>query len=177
MKTTVLVFLIFAAVAGGCEQQNNQPANKMLVNYKSDTYGILLGDNYKTGNQTVDWQYDHESGHDSSFMFLCEPLIHYNNMECLPALHIKTGNGIIIQFSCSILFLLEDREDSIEDFLNIIGKDMKQLQTDTVKKRIISDGIFETQSKNHIETYTLTKKHERDGTYDCFEYIAKIITE
>jgi len=144
---------------------------KILVDYKSDTYGISLGEDYKISKKIIDWRYDWESGIDSIFMFSGEPLINYNG-EWLPALSIKTDKNIIVSFTCSILCHLEETENSIEGFLNLIGKDIKKLQIDTVKQSIISNGTFETETENHIETYKLTKKAER-LTYDLFEYTLK----
>lgn len=173
MKTTALFLTLLSLIAGGCKQKSNQFPSKIWVDYKSDTYGIMLGD-HKRGSQTViDWQYDPNSEPDSVFMSLGEPLIHYNRMEWLPALRIKTDNGMIVSFSCSISFFLEEKEDSVEDFLNIIGRDIKQLQIDSIRQHIILDGIAVIQSENHMATYKLIKRNECGSVYDQFTYMIK----
>ncbi|MCL1865696.1 MAG: hypothetical protein FWF73_07800 [Spirochaetes bacterium] len=171
MKKTIIIISAVALIVGSCRQKTST----IPVDYKSDTYKISLGEDYKKSSKFVDWRYNWESSRDyysdkASFMYSGEPLINYNNGEYLPALFIDTDKNMIITFHCSILFFLEESENSIENFLNVISKDFKKLQIDTVKKSIISDGIFEISTENHIEIYRLDKKEKTGSAFDCFEY-------
>ena len=182
MKKTVIILSVFALLAGGCKQKNNEnlqaTIKQVLIDYKSDTYRISLGESYEISKKLIDWRYDFEENRDTTdkvaFLFLGEPLITYNNTEWLPALFIETNKNIITSFTCSISFTLDESENSIKDFLNIISKDIKRLQIDTVKKSIISDGIFEISAENYIETYKLTKRN--GSAYDNFRYTIKTNT-
>ena len=182
MKKTAIILSVFALLAGGCRQKSNEnlqaAIKQVLVDYKSDTYRISLSESYEISKNLIEWRYDFEENRDTTdkvaFVFSGEPLINYNNTEWLPALFIETNKNIITSFTCSISFTLDESENSIEKFLNIIGKDIKRLQIDTVKKSIISDGIFEISTENYVETYKLTKRN--GSAYDNFRYTIKINT-
>jgi len=178
MKKTVIILSILALIAGSCRQKNNKEIKPVLIDYKSDTYRISLGESFQKSKKIIDWRYDWENSRDTTinaYFSLGEPLISYNDGEWLPALFLETDKNRIISFTCSILFILEKTGNPIENFLNIIGNDIKKLQIDTIKKSIISNGIFETSTENYIETYKLTTKEERlTFTYDLFEYTIKI---
>jgi hypothetical protein len=89
---------------------------KLLVDYKKDTYKISVGDDYTTGEKKVNWGWaalnDPDNKVDSTgkdaFLSLGEPHITYNNAEWLPSLHIETDKNIITSFTCSVLFNLAD---------------------------------------------------------------------
>lgn len=155
------------------------PIKLKLVDYKSDTYKIFLGDNYKRSGLIIDWHWAAESDIDRKvdstgkdvFMFLDEPLIKYNEGEWLPALHIETDNNIIISFTYSILFNLADTTNAENTFLEILSKDIKQLKKSEVVKVLTKQGIYETKTQDVIEVFRLTKG--KGYEYDKFEYTVK----
>jgi hypothetical protein len=106
-------------------------------------------------------------------MSLDEPLVKHNNIEWLPSLHIETDKNFITSFTCSILFDLEDSSNATEKFLNLISKDIKKLEVDSIFNSIKTNGIYETRSNKFIETCKLTKGRELE--YDKFEYTIKLI--
>jgi len=150
-----------------------------LVDYKSDTYKILLGDNYKKSDLIIDWRWASEADTDGridstgkdAFMFLGEPLIKYNEEEWLPSLHIETDNNIITSFTCSVLFNLADITNSETTFLRILSKDIKQLENNEVIKTLTKQGVYEIKTQEVIEVFRLTKGKEYE--YDKFEYTVK----
>ena len=161
----------------------NDPENsadsgrKLLVDYKSDRYNISIGDNYKHSDKIIDWRWaaldDPDDKIDSTgqdaFLYLEEPLIQYNNGEWLPSLHIETDKNIITTFACSILFELTDTtEREIRSFLKLLGKDIKQLQSEDVRSLLAKNGVYEKTTRNFVETFILVKAGEYEN--DRFEY-------
>ena len=152
---------------------------KFLIDYKSETYKIFIGDNYKSSDKTIDWGWaamnDPDDKIDSTgidaFLFLGEPLIKYNVGEWLPALQIETDKNLIKKFSCSILFDLAETENAEINFLRLLSQDINQLQNDSLIKALINDGIYEKVTQDFIETFELTKGKELE--YDKFEYTVK----
>ena len=152
-----------------------------LVDYKSETYKISLGDNYKTNEKIIDWNWaalDDEDGKIDSkgkdaFLFLGEPLIKYNDGEWLPSLHIETDKNIITKFTCSVLFDLADSsQKETKLFLNILSKDIKQLQNRNIINALAEKGIYKKQSKEYFETFKLTKAREFENSK--FEYTIEL---
>lgn len=148
----------------------------ILVDYKSDTYKISVGDNYKISDKIIDWSWayldDRDDKIDStgrdSFMSLGEPLIQYNNNDYLPSLHITADKNIITSFTCSMLFDLEDNPKAKEIFLSILSKDIKLLQNDSIVKAISTTGEYKLIQPDYIISYKLTQGENYD--YDRFEY-------
>jgi hypothetical protein len=159
------------------QEATTMPAIKpVLVDYKSDTYKISVGDNYKVSDKIIDWSWAYldddddkidSSGRDS-FMSLGEPLIQYNNSDYLPSLHITTDKNIITSFTCSVLFDLEDNPKAKENFLRILSKDIKLLQNDSIVRDIITTGEYKIIEPDYIISYKLTQGENYD--YDRFEY-------
>lgn len=151
----------------------------LLVDYKSDTYKIYIGESYKISDKIIDWRWaalnDPDDKIDSTgidaFLFLSEPLIKYNDGEWLPALHIETDKNSIKKFSCSILFDLAETENAEIIFLRLLSQDINQLQNDSLIKALINDGIYKKVTQDFIETFELTKGKELE--YDKFEYTVK----
>ncbi len=105
----------------------------------------------------------------NAFLYLEEPLIQYNNGEWLPSLHIETDKNIITTFACSILFELTDTtEREITTFLKLLGKDIKQLQSEDVRSLLAKNGVYEKTTRNFVETFILVKAGEYEN--DRFEY-------
>jgi hypothetical protein len=188
--TTLLLIMTFFS----CQETGNksEPGNtnkenikspkltpKFLIDYKSDTYKIFIGDNYNSSDKIIDWGWaamnDPDDKIDSTgidaFLFLGEPLLKYNDGEWLPALHIETDKNLIKQFSCSILFDLAETENAEIKFLRLLSQDIYQLQNDSLTKALIEDGIYEKVTQNFIETFKLIKGKELE--YDKFEYTVK----
>ena len=161
------------------ETINRAAAKLTPVDYKSDTLKILINNNYKATDSIIDWQWatlaDPDDKIDSTgidaFLYLGESLIKYNNGEWLPALHIKTDKNIITSFTCSILFTLEDKPTSVDDFLKLLSIDIKQLKNDNIFSSIKNNGFYETTKNDCIETFKLTKAKELEN--DRFEYTIK----
>ena len=109
MKHTkpIAAFFLLTVVLSCDQKQNNdkqketKPASETkskLVDYKSDTYKIVIGESYKVSDPAVDWSWaalaDNDNKIDSTgkdfFMSVSEPLLKYNGSEYLPSLHIET---------------------------------------------------------------------------------------
>jgi hypothetical protein len=154
-------------------------AKSTLVDYKSDTYKIAIGENYKISDSIVDWNWaalaDPDNRIDSTgkdvFMSISEPLIKYNNSEYLPSLHIDTDKNIITSFMCSVLFDLADGPTAAEDFLKELSKSIRQLQNKQIVDSLKQNGIYKTFKNSCVETFELLKNEE--GVYDRFEYKVK----
>jgi hypothetical protein len=150
-----------------------------LIDYKSDTYKISLGDNFTRSCLIIDWHWAAEADIDGipdslgkdSYMFLGEPLIKYNDGECLPSLHIETDRNIITSFTCSVLFNLADTSNAETEFLSILSKDIKQLQNAEIIKSLTEQGVYEIKTQEFIEAFKLTRGKEYE--YDKFEYVVK----
>jgi hypothetical protein len=179
-KIGILITSLFLLTIILCVQTRKQK-NYVLADYKSDTYRIALGDNYKVSSKTIDWRWaalnDPDGSIDStginSFLYLGEPLIEYNQQTLLPALFIETNKSLITEFVCSISFSLEDKKNAIADFLSLISKDFKKLQVDSIKNIIAQNGSYEIITESYIETYELTKK-SKESVYDNFKYTIRI---
>ena len=151
----------------------------LLVDYRSDTYKIYVGESYKKSNKIIDWHWaamnDPDDKIDSTgidaFLFLGEPLIKYNDGDWLPTLHIETDRNSIKEFSCSILFDLAETGNAEINFLRLLSQDINQLQNDSLIKAMINDGIYKKVTQDFIETFELTKCKELE--YDKFEYTVK----
>jgi hypothetical protein len=155
--------------------------SKYLVDYKSETYKIFIGENYKLSDQIIDWQWaylnDPDDKIDSSgkdeFLFLGEPLLKYNKGEWLPSLHIKTNKNIITSFLCSILFDITGKgKKETMIFLKLLSNDIKQLKQKKVINSIVEYGVYEKATQNYIETFKLTKAKGNED--DRFEYSVKL---
>ena len=150
-----------------------------LVDYKTDTLKISIGDSYKVSDKIIDWHWaalaDTDDKIDSTgkdaFLYLGEPLIKFNNGEWLPSLHIETDKNLITSFTCSVLFSLEDTPTSVDDFLKLLSKDIKQLKNDKIVKSLKEHGFYETTKNDCLETFKLTKAKELEN--DRFEYVIK----
>lgn len=162
-----------------CEHQTElvRPVlKKVLVDYKSDKYKIALGESYLLSNSFIDWTWaalaDDDDKVDSTgkdaFMYLGEPLIHYNNGDYLPTLFIETDMNLITTFSYSILFDLDNFSNSKEKFLEILSTDINRLCIDSIKRNLITKGKFEIITEDYLETYTLIKGE--DYSNDQFKY-------
>ncbi|MGE0638444.1 MAG: hypothetical protein AB7G44_03740 [Bacteroidia bacterium] len=188
MTQLLLISTIFTlTVLTSCGQTDKQPTNEtgrqktagptptiepILVDYKSDTYKISIGDNYKTSDKIIDWHWaamDDEDGKIDStgkdaFLYLGEPLINYNDGEWLPSLHITTDRNIITSFTCSVLFDLQDNPTAIDNFLRLLSNDIKQLKNDDIVKSLQTKGYYEVINTDHVVTFKLTqgKKYEND---------------
>ncbi len=158
---------------GGQEEVVWAPKIKpILIDYKSDTYKISLGENYKTSDKIIDWRWaaldDEDDKIDSTgkdaFFFLGEPLINYNNGEWLPKLHISTERNIITSFTCSVLFDLQDNSTAIDNFLGLLSNDIKKLKNDTIVKALRAKGEYKLTQAEYVETFKLTQgeKHKND---------------
>ncbi|MCW3075298.1 MAG: hypothetical protein JWP69_2367 [Flaviaesturariibacter sp.] len=151
-----------------------------LIDYKSETLKISIGENYKVTDNIIEWRWaalaDPDDKVDSTgidaFLYLSEPLIKFNNGEWLPSLHIETEKNIIISFTCSVLFSLEEQSSSVDDFLKVLSKDIKQLNDDHIISSIKKKGFYETTRNGCIETFKLTKAKELEN--DKFEYTIRI---
>lgn len=156
-------------------EQNISSTKQKLIDYKSNTYKISLGENYNKSNLIIDWSRGSEADIDSTgkdaFIFLGEPLIKYNEGEWLPSLHIETDNNVITSFKCSVLFNLADTTNAETTFLKILSKDIKQLENNEVIKTLIKHGFYEIKTQESSEIFKLTKGKEYD--YDKFEYTVK----
>jgi hypothetical protein len=161
------------------ETMNQSAAILTLVDYKSDTFKISIGENYKITDNVIDWRWaalaDPDDKVDSTgidtFQYLGESLIKYNNGEWLPSLHIETNKNLITSFTCSVLFSLEDKSGSVDDFLKLLSKDIKQLKNDNIVSSIKKNGFYETTKNDCVETFKLTKARELEN--DIFEYTIK----
>ncbi|HTO15434.1 MAG TPA: hypothetical protein VLZ83_06670, partial [Edaphocola sp.] len=159
--------------------KSSKLTQKFLIDYKSETYKIFIGDNYKSSDKTIDWSWtafnDPDDKLDSTgidaFLFLGEPLLKYNDDDWLPTLHIETDKNLIKKFSCSILFDLDETENAEINFLKLLSQDINQLQNDSLTKSLIVDHIYEKVTHDFIETFRLTKGKEFE--YDKFEYTVK----
>ncbi|MFK8044787.1 MAG: hypothetical protein AB8B72_04790 [Crocinitomicaceae bacterium] len=154
---------------------------RYVVDYKTETYNIALGETYKVSDKLIDWRWSGEIDPDDTvdstgidtFHSLSEPLISYDAAEWLPALHIQTSKNVITSFSCSILFSLSERDSLGDEFLRILDHHFTRLQNDTIVNLIISEGLYTVQQSERIaETYQLIKAN--GNGYDVFEYHAKI---
>ena len=196
MKRYLIISTLFTLfVLMSCRQIKSPGANKttkqsalvslptikpILVDYKSDRYKVSLGENYKISDKIIGWHWaamaDDDGNIDSTgkdaFMNIQEPLIHFNGAEYLPAIHIKTDKNLITSFTCSILFDLGESPSSSAKFLNLMSKDIKKLEIDSIRENIIKNGIFERGTKNYVEIFKLTKANE--FLNDEFEYTIKI---
>lgn len=159
---------------GSHETISKKPKIKtILVDYKSDTYKISLGDNYRTSDKNNDWHWaaleDDDGRIDSTgkdaFLYIDEPLINYNDGDWLPALHISTDKNIITSFTCSVLFDLQDNPSAIDNFLKILSNDIKQLRNVDIVKSLRTTSIYEIINAGYVSTFKLTKgkKYENDA--------------
>lgn len=178
-------------VLASCGQAEKRTENKIIVNesdiqkprikptlvdYKSDTYKIFIGDNYTTSDKIIDWHWaalnDNDNKVDSTgkdaFLFLGEPLIKYYGSEYLPSLHITTDKNIITSFTCSVLFDLEDTSSAIEDFLELLSKDIKQLKNKEIVAAILTKGKYELTDEKCVSTIVL--KIGKGNEHDVFNY-------
>lgn len=152
-----------------------------LVDYKSDTYKISIGENYKVTDNVIDWGWaalaDPDDKVDSTgidaFLYLGEPLIKFNNNEWLQSLHIETDKNLITSFTCSVLFSQEGESSSVDDFLKLLSKDIKQLKKDNIISSIKTNGIYETTKNDCIETFKLTQPKKLEN--EKFEYTIKAL--
>lgn len=150
-----------------------------LVDYKSDTYKILIGGNFKKSDLIIDWRWAAEVDIDNkidstgqdAFMFLGEPLIMYNKGEWLPFLQLETDKNVITSFTCSLLFNLADTTNAEITFLSILSKDIKQLKNNEIIKALTQIGVHEIKTEKFIEVFRLIKGKEYE--YDKFEYTVK----
>ncbi len=102
------------------------------------------------------------------FQYLGEPLINYNEGDWLPALYIETDKNLIITFSCSVLFTLEDSASAVDNFLRLLSKDIKQLKNDEVVKSLKTTGYYKIDKVDYVEVFELTKAKEYEN--DRFQY-------
>jgi len=152
----------------------------ILVDYKSDTYKISIGDNYKISDKIIDWTWaalaDDDGNIDSTgkdaFLYIGEPLINYNDGKWLPALYIETDKNIITSFTCSVVIDLQDNSSAIDNFLRLLSNDIEQLKNDDIIKSLKTKGSYEVSKTEYIEIFKLTegKKYE----YDRFAYTISI---
>jgi len=151
-----------------------------LVDYKSDTYKILIGGNFKKSDLIIDWRWAAEADIDSkidstgqdAFMFLGEPLIMYNKGEWLPFLQLETDKNVITSFTCALLFNLADTTNAEITFLSILSKDINQLKNNEVINALAKIGVYEIKTEKIIEVFRLIKGKEYE--YDKFEYTVKL---
>jgi hypothetical protein len=151
-----------------------------LVDYKSDTYKILIGGNFKKSDLIIDWRWAAEADIDSkidstgqdAFMFLGEPLIMYNKGEWLPFLQLETDKNVITSFTCALLFNLADTTNAEITFLGILSKDINQLKNNEVINALAKIGVYEIKTEKIIEVFRLIKGKEYE--YDKFEYTVKL---
>jgi hypothetical protein len=136
-----------------------------LVDYKKDVYRLSLGEDYKVSRQIIHWRWAAEDDPDGkidstgtdAFMYLGEPLIHYNGAEYLPSLHIETNKNLITSFICSVLFNLETDRNAIDKFLGLMSGSISALKVDSVVSSIKTKGVYTHSSNEIVETYSLTK--------------------
>lgn len=162
------------------ETQKTNVQKNLLIDYKSESYKIHLGDNYKLSDKNIGWKWDAESDENGvldstgkdEFMHLGEPLIKYNNGEWLPAMFIATDENNITSFTCSVLFFLHETPSAKADFLKIMAKDIKQLQNEEPAKSLINKGVYKISKQDYSEVFTLTEN--KGNGYDKFEYTVKL---
>lgn len=184
--------LIFLTSCGQAEQQTtnqideqkvhspNPTIKSELIDYKSDTYKISIGDNYKLSDKIIDWHWDAMADDDGiidstgmdAFKYLGEPLINYNEGEWLPALRISTDKNIITSFTCSVLFNLEENPLAVASFLRLLSNDIKQLKNDEIVKSLGTKGFYEINNADYVETFELKKGKEYE--HDKFAYTIKV---
>lgn len=181
----IAAFFLLTVVLSCKQKQNNDKQKEIkstdekksnLVDYKSDTYKIAIGESYKISDPAVDWSWaelaDSDNKIDSTgkdfFMSISEPLLKYNGSEYLPSLHIETDKNIITSFKCSVLFDLADSSTAMEDFLKTLSSSIKQLQNEQLVKSLTKDGVYEIIKDDCMETFKLSRGEELD--YDRFEY-------
>ena len=190
-KLTYSSFLFLLVTLTACGQTEKQTVNEtggqktfsqtpkikpILIDYKSDTYKISLGDNYKTSEKIIDWHWaeleDNDGNIDSTgkdaFLYLGEPLINYNDGEWLPSLHITTDKNIITSFTCSVLFDLQDNPSAIDNFLKLLSNDIKQLRNDALVASLQTKGNYEIINTDYVATFSLKKGSKYEN--DLFEY-------
>lgn len=191
-KINICLFLLLTLMNCKRKKQNDEYKNieinkivstsiiqPRLVDYKSETYNISIGENYKISDALINWHWsamnDPDDKVDSTgkdaFLFLGEPLINYNEGDWLPSLHIETEKNIITSFMCSILFELADSIDAEISFLNLISSDIKNLQNNEILKSLIDKGFYEKKTHDYIENFRFIKAKEYE--YDRFEYTIK----
>lgn len=107
-----------------------------------------------------------------AFKSLGEKTLEFENVEILPCLDILCYKNRIIEFECSILFTMGNTHQSEMNFLRLISNDISRLKIDSVRNSIIKRGVYEIGTKNYIEIYKLTKRHEHG--HDKFEYTIKL---
>jgi hypothetical protein len=190
-KLTYSSFLFLIVTLTACGQTEKQKVNEtggqktfsqapkinpILIDYKSDTYKISLGDNYKKSDKIIDWHWaelEDDDGHIDStgkdaFLYLGEPLINYNDGEWLPSLHITTDKNIITSFTCSVLFDLQDNPSAVDNFLKLLSNDIKQLRNDALVTSLRTKGNYEIINTDYVATFSLKKGSKYEN--DLFEY-------
>jgi hypothetical protein len=148
----------------------------IIVDYKSDSYRIALGEHYGISDNIVDWGWaglnDEDNVIDStgkdSYLSLGEPLLKFNGRESLPALFIETDKNIIISFTMSMLFDLEDYPNQIDAFLKILSNDVARLRDGELVESLKRGGSYQIDSPGCVEIYEL--KQNMDIGYDRFSY-------
>lgn len=185
----ILLTLNVLTVLTSFGQLVTQPANGIVnadspayskwqvpVDYKCYSYHISLGDNYQNSSKIIEWHWaaleDEDNKIDSTgkdaFLSLGEPLIHYNDGEWLPSLHITTDHNIITSFTCSVLFNLHDGRTAKEDFLKLLSKDIQQLENPEVVNALRKKGYYSFADVGSVTTIELIKGKKFE--YDRFVY-------
>lgn len=159
------------------------PAKTVLypVDYKSKEYKISLGDSYTASDRIVNWSWaalddpdgvPNPAGSDS-YISLGEPLIKYNCGQWLPSLFIRTDNGIITSFTCSVLFRMKEEPSGIDDFFDILGESISRLTDTEVREVLKESGYYEMTVTGFMETFILTPSEGE--AYDRFEYTVQAV--
>ena len=81
-----------------------------LADYKIDSLKLSIGENYSVTDNIIDWHWaaldDPDDKIDSTgidaFFYLGEPLIKFNNEQCLPSLYIETDKNLISGFKVQV---------------------------------------------------------------------------
>jgi hypothetical protein len=154
----------------------------MLVDYKSDSYKIAIGENYHVSNKVIEWNWSYLEDDDEhidslgkdAFLYTGEPLIRYNDEDYLPTLHIETDNNIITAFTCNVVFDLEDSSTAIDHFLQLLSNDIKKLKNTALIQSIKSKGHYEITTADYVEMYELKKFNDYNH---IFTYSIKAISD
>lgn len=149
-----------------------------VVDYKADTYKISIGESYKISGKMIDWfwgapaDWDHkiDSTGKDVFRYHDRPLIKYKSGEYLRGLWIETDKNLITLFTCTVIFDMDDAPESVDEFLQLMSKDIRQLKNEKICESLKKTGHFQQIRGDYVEIFTLEKG---DYDYARFEYTMK----
>lgn len=203
-RNLLYCFLSFALLAMGCRQAAAPDASPhgvrdaaapqdtlassngktVLVDYKSDTYKIAIGESYTISDQKIDWHWDHmadegypiDSTGQDAFLSTGEPLFRFKDGEFLPALFISTDRNIITKFSCEMLVDGIETSADAAGFLELMARDIQCLRQMEVSQALLKQGTYTRMREGCVETLELLRGDSTD--FDHFSYsIAPAKTE